>query len=129
MGADRARLRELGTVEYKTYGALKDYREPQLRSLISQMVEEGYLYQTQEQYSVLKMGNIAPLRDENTRVMMRVYQEKRRRGVWTERNLPTEARMRLRLPAMTCLRRCESFGWKLPGRSPCRRTLFSMTRR
>ena len=26
MGADRARLRELGTVEYKTYGALKDYR-------------------------------------------------------------------------------------------------------
>ena len=76
MGADRARLRELGTVEYKTYGALKDYREPQLRSLISQMVEEGYLYQTQEQYSVLKMGDIAPLRDESTRVMMRIYQEK-----------------------------------------------------
>ncbi len=76
MGADRARLRELGTVDYKTYGALKDCREPLLRGLISQMVEEGYLYQTQEQYSVLKMGNIAPLRDENTRVMMRVYQEK-----------------------------------------------------
>lgn len=47
-----------------------------MRSLISQMVEEGYLYQTQEQYSVLKMGDIAPLREESTRVMMRIYQEK-----------------------------------------------------
>ncbi len=76
MGADRARLRELGTVHYRTYGALKDCGEPLLRSLISQMIEEGYLYQTKERYSVLRIGNIAPLRDESTRVMLRVYEEK-----------------------------------------------------
>lgn len=75
-GADRARLRELGTVHYRTYGALKEYREPFLRSLISQLIEEGYLYQTSGQYSVLRLGDITPLRDENARVMMRTYEEK-----------------------------------------------------
>lgn len=76
MGSDRARLRELGTVHYRTYGLLKDYNEALLRSLISRMIEEGYLYQTEDRYSVLRMGNIAPLRNENTRVIMKVYKEK-----------------------------------------------------
>lgn len=76
MGADRARLRELGTVNYRTYGVLKEYKESQLRSLISQMIEDGYLYQTKDQYSVLKIGDITSLRDEATRVMLRVYEEK-----------------------------------------------------
>lgn len=76
MGSDRARLRELGTVHYRTYGLLKDYNEVLLRSLISRMIEEGYLYQTEDRYSVLRMGNIAPLRNENTRVIMKVYKEK-----------------------------------------------------
>ncbi|MCI9141094.1 MAG: DNA helicase RecQ [Lachnospiraceae bacterium] len=76
MGADRARLRELGTVNYRSYGVLKDRNETLLRSLISQLIEEGYLYQTEEQYSVLKMGDISRLRDENTRVIMRIYEEK-----------------------------------------------------
>lgn len=76
MGADRARLRELGTVNYKSYGALKDTKEVLIRSLIRQLIEEGYLYQTEDQYSVLKMGNIAPLKDENARVIMRTHEEK-----------------------------------------------------
>ena len=33
-------------------------------------------YQTQERYSVLKLGDISPLRDENTHVIMRTYEEK-----------------------------------------------------
>ncbi len=76
MGADRARLRELGTVNYRSYGALKDRNEALLRSLISQMIEEGYLYQTKDQYSVLKMGDISRLRDENAHVIMHIYEEK-----------------------------------------------------
>ena len=47
LGADRARLRELGTVNYKTYGVLKGYGEEELRGLISQMITERYLRQTQ----------------------------------------------------------------------------------
>ena len=76
VGADRARLRELGTVNYKSYGALKDTGEALIRSLISQMVEEGYLYQTEDKYSVLRLGDITPLGDENARVVMRTYEEK-----------------------------------------------------
>lgn len=76
MGAKRARLRELRTDQYKSYGALSGHSEAELRTLISQMTEMGYLYQTQEKYSVLKLGNITPLKDENTRVIMRTYEEK-----------------------------------------------------
>ena len=76
MGAKRARLRELRTDQYKSYGALSGHSEAELRTLISQMTERGYLYQTQEKYSVLKLGDITPLKDENIRVIMRTYEEK-----------------------------------------------------
>lgn len=76
MGAKRARLRELRTDQYKSYGTLSGHSEAELRTLISQMTEMGYLYQTQEKYSVLKLGDIIPLKDENTRVIMRTYEEK-----------------------------------------------------
>ena len=76
MGAKRARLRELRTEQYKSYGALSGHSEAELRTLISQMTEMGYLYQTQEKYSVLKLCNITPLKDENIRVIMRTYEEK-----------------------------------------------------
>lgn len=76
MGAKRARLRELRTDQYKSYGALSGHSEAELRTLISQMTERGYLYQTQEKYSVLKLGNLTPLKDENIRVIMRTYEEK-----------------------------------------------------
>ena len=76
LGAKRARLRELGADKYKSYGSLNDHSEAELRALISQMTEMGYLYQTQERYSVLKLGDISPLRDENTHVIMRTYEEK-----------------------------------------------------
>ena len=81
MGADQARLKELGTVHYKSYGALQELRETELRTLIYQMVEEGYLYQTENQYSVLKLGDITPLKQENAKVMIRVYQEKEQDSV------------------------------------------------
>ncbi|MGN0251760.1 MAG: DNA helicase RecQ [Oliverpabstia sp.] len=77
MGANRARLRELGTVNYKTYGVLKGHSEAELRALISQMIAEGYLRQTEGKYSVLMMGDISSLRDENTRVVMRTFEEKK----------------------------------------------------
>lgn len=80
LGANRARLKELGTVNYKSYGMLKGRSEAELRLLISQMLLDGYLYQTEEQYSVLRMGDISPLRDENTHVMIKMHEEKESSG-------------------------------------------------
>ncbi len=76
LGANRARLKELGTNNYRTYGALRNRSEAELRLLINQMILDGYLYQTDDQYSVLKMGNITALKDENTRIIIRTYEEK-----------------------------------------------------
>ena len=76
LGVKRARLKEIGTVNYKSYGMLKEHSEAELRLLINQMISAGYLYQTEDKYSVLKMGDISPLRDENTHVIIRMYEEK-----------------------------------------------------
>ena len=71
LGANRVRLKELGTTSYQTYGVLKEHSESELRELISQMVLSGYLYQTADKYSVIRMGNIAPLKDPETHVLIR----------------------------------------------------------
>lgn len=77
LGANRAKLREIGTTEYKSYGALSDYSEAVVRRLISQMINEGYLFQTDNAYSVLRMGpEMNKLHDENTHVIVRMSEEK-----------------------------------------------------
>ena len=75
-GANQVRLRELGMVDYKSYGTLKEYSEAMVRALINQLLEEGYLYQTEDKYSVLKMGDIEPLKDEDTKVILKTYEQK-----------------------------------------------------
>ena len=76
LGANRARLKELNTTAYKTYGVLKERSESELRLLVSQMIMDGYLYQTADQYSVIRMGNIDPLKDPGTHVLVRTYKDK-----------------------------------------------------
>ena len=76
MGADRARLKEIGADNYKSYGALNDCNEATIRSLISQLIEEGYLCQTDDRYSVLKLGDVSALENEDTHVVLRAYESK-----------------------------------------------------
>ena len=76
LGANRARLRELGCVNYETYGALKGSNEAELRALISQMADEGYLIQTEEQYSVLKPGDTEALLAGGNQVILRTWKTK-----------------------------------------------------
>ena len=77
MGANRARIRELGTNNYKSYGALKEYTEDEIRDLIMLLIDEGYLIQTEGRYSVIKIGNgIERLRDDSNRIVVRRYDEK-----------------------------------------------------
>lgn len=94
LGANRARLKEIGTVRYKTYGALKNRSESELRLLISQMLLDGYLYQTSDKYSVIRMADIGPLKDPNTRVWIRTCQDK-------EPELQTKSRNRKSTDSLT----------------------------
>lgn len=80
LGANRARLKELGTTRYKTYGALKDRSESELRLLVSQLLLDGYLHQTADKYSVIRMGDIKPLKDPNTHVLIRTYRNREPAG-------------------------------------------------
>ena len=76
LGANRARLKELGTTSYKTYGVLKKRSESELRLLISQLIVDGYLCQTADKYSVIRVGNIESLKDSNTHVLIRTYKDR-----------------------------------------------------
>lgn len=71
LGIKRARLKEVGALNYKSYGKLSDRKEAELRLLIDQMINAGYVIQTDGEYSVLRMGDISPLRDENTHVYIK----------------------------------------------------------
>ena len=77
MGANRARLKELGMAEYASYGALKNLSEARIRKLINLMITEGYLYQTKAQYSVLRIGDIGSLLNDDAQIILKVdLQEK-----------------------------------------------------
>ncbi len=80
LGADRARLREIGASAYKSYGTLENRSETEVRLLIDQMLAEGYIVQTGGEYSLLQMGDISRLKDENTRVIIRRAQEQEGSG-------------------------------------------------
>ncbi len=76
LGANRARLKELGTNTYRTYGTLRNRSEEELRLLINQMILDGYLYQTDEKFSVLRIGDITRLKDDNNRIIIKTYKDK-----------------------------------------------------
>lgn len=75
IGANRARLREVGAVSYKSYGALSHKSEKDIRLLVDQMLSEGYVVQTQGEYSVLKIGDISRLKDGSACVTVRKFEE------------------------------------------------------
>lgn len=76
-GANRARLKEIGAAAYKSYGALAHRSEKDIRRLIAHMLEEGYIIQTDGEYSVLRMGEYRALREENARVTVRTFEERK----------------------------------------------------
>lgn len=70
-GANRARLRELGADQYRSYGKLKEVSSDNLNRLLEQLLAEGYLVQSDDQYSVLGLGNIQPLKDGTAAVLVK----------------------------------------------------------
>ena len=77
LGANRARLKEIGAVSYQSYGVLSNRTEPDIRLLIEQMIREGYVIQTEGEYSVLRIGDISGLKKENAYVGIRKLEEKK----------------------------------------------------
>ncbi len=72
-GANTARLREIGAFEFKTYGVLSKTNKKLLRRLIEQLVLEGYLWVGD--YQVIKKGDISPLKNSDTTVLVKITDE------------------------------------------------------
>lgn len=76
LGAKRTRLREIGAMDYKSFGALAHRSENEIRQLIDQMEAEGYLVRTAGDYPALQMGDFSKLKDENRHIVIRKAEEK-----------------------------------------------------
>ena len=76
LGANRARIREVGANGYRSYGALEHMKEKDIHLLIDQLERDGYIVRTSGEYPVLRMGDISGLKREDARVMIRKAEEK-----------------------------------------------------
>ena len=76
IGANRARLKELGTTLYRTYGVLKEHSEKELKLLAEKLIQDGFLIQTADKYSVIRLGNIDSLKEPGAKVLVRSLNEK-----------------------------------------------------
>lgn len=72
-GAKTARLEEIETVRYKSYGVLAGTNKNLLRRLIEQLVLEGYL--RVGDYQVLKLGDISGLKNPEASVFVKITDE------------------------------------------------------
>ena len=84
LGSKKARLKDIGATSYNCYGQLQNRTENDLRLLISQMIRQGYIIQTDGEYSVLKVGNISELQ-KNTRILVKKFKEKEKISVSKKR--------------------------------------------
>ena len=91
LGANRARLKEIGAVRYQSYGSLSHRSEAEIRLLIDQMISDGYIIQTEDKYSVLRIGDISALKDENTRIIIREVEEKKQETKKIRKQRSTDA--------------------------------------
>lgn len=54
LGGKNAKLREYRVEQYPSYGSLSKWREQEVKDLISQMIQMGYLRQTKDKYGLLQ---------------------------------------------------------------------------
>ena len=90
LGSKKARLKDIGATSYNCYGQLENRTEADLRLLISQMIRMGYIIQTEGEYSVLKVGNIADLQTKNIKFIVKKFKEKEKISASKKRKNPFE---------------------------------------
>ena len=90
LGSKKARLKDIGATSYNCYGQLENRTEADLRLLISQLIHMGYIIQTEGEYSVLKVGNIADLQTKNTKIIVKKFKEKEKISASKKRKNPFE---------------------------------------
>lgn len=75
LGLNRARLIELGASKYKSYNKLQNSDEELLKQLVNKMIFERYIYQTEDRYAVLKIGDISKLKNEDAHVFVEIVED------------------------------------------------------
>lgn len=72
-GAKTARLEEIGATDYKSYGTLALVNKNLLKRLVEQLILGGYL--VVGDYQVIKLGDITPLKNSETKVLVKITDE------------------------------------------------------
>lgn len=73
LGGKSAKLREYRVERYPSYAALSKFREQEIKDLIGQMIQEGYLKQTRDKYALLQTtGKAQDIMDGLCTVMVKM---------------------------------------------------------
>ena len=71
-GDNRAKLREYGVFEYRSYGSLKDMNEVEIKQITNIMLLQEFLVQTRDKYALLKVTRKADeIAQGDTRVIFK----------------------------------------------------------
>ena len=102
-----------------------------MKKLISQMILEGYLYQTDDQYSMLKLVDISPLQNEDGKVIVKMYEEKessRRESSHKRRSTDSLTSAGFDRRLLIFLKFCVIFVLRLQKKKQFLHILYSMTK-
>ena len=81
-GANRARLREIGAVALRSYGALSHLTERKIRSIISDLLNDKYLVITNSEYNIIGLSDkISDFKNPEFRYTVKVIQDKKEKTV------------------------------------------------
>ncbi|MBD5520333.1 MAG: DNA helicase RecQ [Lachnospiraceae bacterium] len=81
-GSSRAKLREYGVLEYKSFGSLSEINEVEIKQIINIMLMNNLLWQTNDKYSLLKLTDKA---DEIMKSDTRVIYKRPKKNPETEK--------------------------------------------
>ncbi|MBQ0066192.1 MAG: DNA helicase RecQ [Firmicutes bacterium] len=71
-GSQSEKVKQYHTNTYRTYGKLKDVKEDIVREWIYQLIQQGYIRQTEDSYRVLQFGpKMKELKHPNAKVFLR----------------------------------------------------------
>lgn len=90
-GAKTAKLEQYGTIQYRSYGVLKDKNKNLLRRLLTQMQMEEYLTEEGE-YHLLKMGPMMPqLKNPETRILVKITEDDKKPAAKSKKSCKSPA--------------------------------------
>ena len=81
LGSNNGKMESINATALKTYGTLSNLNKSLITKIIDQLLFDGYLVSyIRVEYPVIKVGDYSPLKDENTKVLIKIIEEDKKQS-------------------------------------------------